>query len=191
MLKHFLVFSLAVPLCGYSQSYADSPFSVASVVPASALPDGYAPGSGHANGVAIDLFVSRSELAIAKMNDHGQINAKVDGSKPAQVFRYYRQYDDLGETFGYDLLAQPVEGTDQIKCTFSQLTDPDPGGPWWPRDKFIRPIALPADLTPIVVRSGQVIAIATYPAGKDKPAVIHYVRLTRMDAAHPTEAQTE
>lgn len=27
MLKHFLVFSLEIPLYGYGQSYADSPFS--------------------------------------------------------------------------------------------------------------------------------------------------------------------
>jgi hypothetical protein len=52
---------------------------------------------------------------------------------------------------------------------------------------------LPFPLTcrPLLIRSGQAIFISTYPGGEDKPAVIHYIRLTRMDAAHGEEAKKE
>jgi hypothetical protein len=53
------------------------------------------------------------------------LESKVDGSKPAQIFHDYIQYNNLNVIFGYDLLAEPIEGTDKIKCTFSALTDPD------------------------------------------------------------------
>lgn len=135
----------------------------------------------HANGVTIDLSMSRSEFTIDKMESRHEINAKVVGAKPTEVFHYYMQYSDLRATFGYNLLAQPVGRTDQIKCTFSQLTDLDQLGMAWPRDRFIAPVALPTDLKPLVVHSGQVIAIDTYPAGRNHPAVIHYLQLMRMD----------
>lgn len=182
---------LLFPLCGYAQSYADSPFyKLVDGVPASAHADGYAHGLIHANGITIDLSISRSEFAIDHISRY-EIAADVERHKPVpkQMFRYYMQYNDLGATFGYNLLVQPVEGTDQIKCTFSQLTDPDQ--PWWSRDKGIAPVDLPADLTPLVIHSGQVIAISTYPAGQDKPAVIHYVQLTRKDAGRAVEAKTD
>jgi hypothetical protein len=128
----------------------------------------------HANGVAIDLSESGSALEIEEIRGWSLgSHVELDKPAPAQVFHFYIQYDHLGVTFGYNLLAQPVDGTDQIKCTFSPLTDVPER--WWPRDKSIAPVALPADPTPLVIRSAQEIAISTYPTGKDKPAVIHYV----------------
>jgi len=91
----------------------------------------------------------------------------------------------LNVIFGYDLLVEPVEGTDQIKCTFSALTDPEID---WLRDKDVPVVALPADLTPLVIKSGDVISFTTLPLGPGKIAVVHYLRLTRIDLAHaPTE----
>lgn len=182
---------ITFPLCSYGQSYADSPFyKLADRIPASAHVEGWAPGIIHANGIAIDLSISRSEHEIDEMDGGGGlINSEVDGASPAQVFHYFFQYGGLGVTFGYNLLVQPVEGTDKIKCTFSPLTDPEHS--WWHRDKGIAPVALPAELTPLVIQSGQAIAISTYPAGEDKPAVTHYLRLTRMDVAQGPEAKRE
>jgi hypothetical protein len=179
---------MTFPPSGYGQNYANSPFSVDDAVPASAHVEGWQHGSIHANGITIDLSESQSALKIEEIRDWN-LQQEVDGAKPAQVFRFYIQYNRLGVTFGYILLAQPVEGTDKIKCTFSPLTDLP--FPRWTRDRSIVPVALPADLSPLVIRSGQAIAISTYPVGEDKPAVVHYIRLTRMDAAHGEEAKTE
>ena len=108
------------PLCSYGQSYADSPFSVVDAVPASAQVEGYAHGTSRANGVWIDPFVSRSEFAINKVG-RLMIAGDVDGAKPAQMQHFFVQYVDLGATYGYNLLLEPLAGTDRIKCTFSQL----------------------------------------------------------------------
>lgn len=176
------------PLSGYGQNYANWPISVDDAVPASAHVEGWSHGSIHANGMTIDLSESQSELKIEEIRDWN-LQQKVDGAKPAQVFHFYIQYNRLGVTFGYNLLMQQVEGTDNIKCSFSQLTDlPFPGGN---RDRSIVPVALPADLSPLVIGSGHAIAISTYPVGEDKPAVVHYIRLTRMDAAQGEGAKTE
>ena len=60
MLKRFLLmFFLAIPLSGYSQSYAGSPFyRPISAIPATAHVEGWAHGIIKANGVMIDLSVS-------------------------------------------------------------------------------------------------------------------------------------
>jgi len=108
------------------------------------------------------------------------VQARVDGSKPTQTFHFYIQYDRLNVVFGYDLLAEPVEGTDKIKCSFSALTDAETG---WQHNKQVVPVALPADLTPLVIKSGDAISITTLPLGQGKIAVVHYLRLTRTDLA--------
>ena len=92
----------------------------------------------------------------------------------------------LNVTFGYDLLVEPVEGTDKIKCTFSALTDPS--GYAWSRNKGVVPVALPADLAPLVIKSGDAISITTLPLGQGKIASVHYLRLTRTDVT-PESAQ--
>jgi hypothetical protein len=182
MLRHFLLLSLSLPLSGYCQTYADSPFyQPVSAIPSTARADGYCHGCIHANGATIDL----SEWVPASSPDFDRIAgwsvaADVDGSKPAEVFHYYAQYDHMNPVvvFGYDLLVQPVEGTDVIGCTFSPLTDP--AGDWWHRNKEITPVALPADLTPVEIHSGDVLAVKTLPLGPGRIAV-HYLRLIRTD----------
>jgi hypothetical protein len=87
------------------------------------------------------------------------------------------------------LLVEPVQGTDEIRCTFSALTDPDelPENAWR-RDKDVPVVALSADLTPVVIKSGDAIAFTMLPLGPGKVAVVHYLRLTRTDLAPaPTE----
>ena len=103
-----------------------------------------------------------------------QFAADVDRSGPARVFHFYIQYSNV--TFAYNLLAQP-EGTDKIKCTFSAFTDP----PYGTRRKDVPVLALPVDLTPLVIKSGDAIAIRTVPLADSKVEVIHYLRLTRSD----------
>ena len=66
-----------------------------------------------------------------------QLESRVDGNKPAQIFHFYIQYNHLDVMFGYDLLAQPVEGTDKIKCTLWALTDSDKA---WQRNKAVPPL---------------------------------------------------
>ena len=100
----------------------------------------------------------------------------VVGSKPAQVFHFYIQYDNLNVTFGYDLLARPIKGTDKIKCTFSAFTD---FGVADHRNRDITPVPLRA--APLVIKSGDVISIKELPLGEGKVAVVHYIRLTRTD----------
>jgi len=75
-----------------------------------------------------------------------------------------------------------VKGTDEIKCTFSALTDPtelQQNG--WPRDKDTPVVALQGDLRPFVIKSGSVVAIKTFPLGEGRIPLSHYVRLTRID----------
>jgi len=189
MLRYFLLLSLVLPLTGYGQSYADSPFyQPVSAIPSAAQVDGYAHGSIHANGVVIDL----SEWTPDSSPDSERIAgwsaaADVDRGKPAQIFHFYTQYDHLNPVvvFGYDLLAEPVAGTDEIRCTFSALTDPS----WdWHRNQQVAPVALPTDLTPVVIHSGDVLAIRTLPLGPGRIAAVHYLRLTRTDQT-PTSAQ--
>jgi hypothetical protein len=184
MFKHVIAATLlTIPLCGHSQSYADSPFYKPSApVPATAHVQGWSHGSIKANGVVIDL----SELVSASAPGFEEIRgwsvaSHVDGTKPAQIFHFYIQYDSVDVTFGYDLLAEPVEGTERIKCTFTSLTDP-PFVNWWPRNKAIDPVALSSDLTPLVINSGDTISIKLFPLGQDKVAVIEYLQLTLVNA---------
>lgn len=182
MIRNFLVLSLAIPLCGHCQSYAGSPFySPVSAIPSTAHVEGYAHGSIKANGIVIDLseLVPWSSPDMDEIRGGEIVQADVDGRKPTQLFRFYRQYGRLNVVFGYDLLAEPVEGTDKIKCTFSALTDLPVS--YWHHNKEIAPVALPADLTPLVIESGDVISIATLPLGPGRIAVVHYLRLTRTD----------
>ncbi len=189
MLRYFLLLSLALPLSGSCQTYADSPFyQPVGAIPSAAHVDGYVHGSINANGVIIDL----SQWVPESSPDFDQIRgwsaaADVDGSKPAQVFHFYTQYDHMNPVvvFGYDLLAEPVAGTDKIRCTFSALTTPL--GWDWHQNKDVRPVALPADLTPVIVRSGDVLAIRTLPLGPGGIAAVHYLRLIRTDQ-RPTTA---
>ena len=188
MLKYLLAFAFAIPLGGHCQSYADSPFyKTITALPSTARVDGYQHGTIKANGVVIDL----SEWVPESSPDFDQIAgwsgaADVDGTKP-QLFHRYIQYDHLNPVvvFGYDLLVQPVEGTDQIRCTFSALTDFAGGRR---RNKEIAPVALPADLTPVVIHSGDLLAIKTLPLGPGRIAAVHYLRLTRNDLT-PGSAQ--
>ncbi len=178
MRRYFLLLAFAFPLCGHCQSYARSPFySPVSAIPSTAHGEGY--HGIKANGVVIDL----SESVPGSSPDFGEIAgwsaaANVDGSKPAELFHFCIQYDRLNVTFAYDLLVEPVEGTDKIKCTFSAFTDPRGQ---MHSNKDIVPVALPADLTPLVVRSGDVISIPTLPLGGGRIAAVHYLRLTRTD----------
>jgi hypothetical protein len=179
MLKQFLMFSLAIPLCGHCQSYGSPFYRPTSSIPSTALIEGWAPGSTKANSIHIDLYFSPPSSSpdfdeIAGWSE----GSWVDRNKPVQIFHFYIQYDQLNVTFGYDLLAEPVEGTDKIKCTFSALTDPDIT---WQRNKDITPVAVPADLSPVVIKSGDAISITDLPLGKGKIAMVHYIRLTRTD----------
>lgn len=180
MRKHLLAATLfVVPLCGHSQSYADSPFYKPSApAPASAHVQGWQHGAITANGIVIDL----SELVSASKPDFEEFSgwdlaSHTDGTKPAQTFHFLVEFKNVNASFGYDLLVQPVEGTDGIKCTFSPLTLP-PGNKW-PHDEGIVPVALSADLTPLVIKSGDTISIAMLPLGQGKSAVVtQYIRLT-------------
>lgn len=186
MLKFILVFSLAVPLSGHCQNYADAPFyRSTSSIPSTAHVEGYSHGSIKANGIVIDL----SEWVPWSSPDFDEIRgwsvaAGVDGNRPAQLFHFYIQYDHLNVTFGYDLLAVPLDGTDKIKCTFSAFTDSQ----YSHRNKDVFPVVLPVDLSPLVIKSGDAISITTLPLGEGKIAVVHYLRLTRTDLA-PDSAQ--
>jgi hypothetical protein len=182
MLRPILLLSLVLPLSGYCQTYGSPFYQPVSAIPSTAHVDGYCHGCIHANGVTIDLseWVPASSPEFARIAGWS-VAADVDGSKAAQVFHYYTQYDHMNPAvvFGYDLLVQPVQGTDQIRCTFSPLTDPARN--WWHRNKEIAPVALPNDLTPVVVHSGDVLAIKTLPLGPGKIAAVHYLRLIRTD----------
>lgn len=189
MLRPVLLLSLVLPLSGYCQTYADSPFyQPVSVIPSAAHVDGYEHGSMRANGVVIDLseWIPESSPDVDRIAGWSE-GADVDGNKPAQKFHFYIQHDHQNPVvvFGYDLLAEPVVGTDEIRCTFSVLTD---SPVQWSRNKEIPPVALPADLTPVVIHSGDVLAIRMLPLGPGRIADIHYLRIIRTaqtaDSAH-------
>ena len=190
MIKYLLAFALTVPLCGHCQSYADSPFyKTTTAVPSTARVEGYEHGSIKANGVVIYL----SESVPSSSPDFDEIRgwsvgAWVDRNNPAHTFHFYIQYDHLNPVvvFGYDLLVEPVKGTDKIKCTFSALTDPE--NRLTVRNKDVAPVALSADLSPFVIKSGDAISITTLPLGQRKIASVHYLRLTRTDLT-PDSAQ--
>lgn len=192
MLRAVLLLSLALPLSGYCQTYADSPFyQPVSAIPSTAHVDGYEHGSIHANGVVIDLseWVPASSPDVHRVfSGGGSEAAAVDGKEPDEMFHFYTEHDGPHAVFGYDLFVQPVPGTDQIRCTFSTLTDPMVGPQsaggfrgGWGRNKEIAPVALPADLSPVVVHSGDVLAVRMLPLGPGSIADIHYLRLIRTD----------
>ena len=192
MLKYLLAFALTMPfpLCGSGQSYADAPFyRPISAVPSTAFVEGWAHGSIKANGVVIDLSMSNSSSSPNFDEIRGwNINSWVDKKNPAHTFHYYFQYNQLKVVFAYDLLVEPIPGTDEIRCTFGALTDPDELPRMaWTRDKSFPVVALPGDLTPFVVKSGGVIAFTTLPLGPGKIAVDHYLRLTRADLTPDSE----
>lgn len=180
MLKHLLMFSLAIPLCAHCQTYADSPFyRPISAVPSTAHVEGWEPGTTKVNGILIDLF----ESVPWSSPDFNEISGWSDHSwgdrhRPDHIFHYFLQYDRLNVVFGYDLRVEPIQGTDEIRCTFSALTDPEVD---WHRDKDIPVVSLPPDLTPLVIKSGGAISITTLPLGQGRIAAVHYLRLTRTD----------
>ena len=184
-----LIIPLAIPLCGYSQGYADSPFyKIVSAVPSTARDLGRAPG-GLANGIVIDISIDPAPSG-ARF-----INAWVDRSTPEHILHYFRQYDELNAVFGYDLRVEPIQGTDQIRCTFTALSDPidEPPNKFQRlglglRKKYIPVVALPGDLSPFVIKSGDAISITTLPLGPGKIAVVQYLRLTRTDLAHDSDS---
>lgn len=185
MLKHLLVLALALPLYGHCQSYADSPFyHIVAAVPSTAYVEGWEHGSIKANGIVIDL----SFQVASSSPDYDQlrgstVNSWADKKSADHTFHYYLQYDQLNVIFGYDLRVEPVAGTDQIKCTFSALTDPEElRASLWRPNKDMPVVALPGDLSPFVIRSGSVIAFTTLPLGKGRIPVTHFLRLTRTDA---------
>ena len=187
MLRPVLLLSLALPLSGYSQTYDAPSYQPVPGIPATAHVDTYEHGSMRANGVVIDL----SAWEPASSPDDERIGgwseaADVDGVEPAQRFHFYVEYNGPHAVFGYDLLVQPIEGTDQIRCTFSALTDPSSWN--WRRNKEITPVALPAGLAPVIVHSGDVIAIRMLPLGQGRMVDIHYLRLIRTDP-RPNSAQ--
>jgi hypothetical protein len=188
MLNRFLlVIPLAIPLCGYSQGYAGSPFyKIVSAVPSTARALGRAPG-GIANGIVIDI----SMLEPAPLAPRS-ISAWVDRSTPEHIFHYFRQYDRSNAVFGYDLRVEPIQGADQIRCTFTTLTDPidEPPDKWGLglRKKDIPLVALPGDLSPFVIKSGDAISITTLPLGPGKIAVVDYLRLTRTDLVRDADS---
>lgn len=182
MLKHLLAFTVAIPLCGHCQSYADSPFyRPISALPSTARVEGWSLGSTKANGVLIDLFESVTSSSPDFDEIRGwSVHSWVDRNRPDHIFHYFLQYDRLNVVFGYDLRVEPVQGTDKIMCTFRALSDPEID---WHRNKDIPVVALPPDLTPLVIKSGDAISIATLPLGQGKIAEVHYIRLTRTDLA--------
>jgi len=182
MIKCWLAFALSIPLCAHCQSYADSTFyRTTFAIPLTAHVEGWQHGSTQANGVAIDL----SESVPSSSPDFDEIrgwsvHSWVDKQGPTHLYHYFLQYDQLHVVFGYDLLVEPVNGTDKIKCTFSPLTDPEID---WHRDKSLPVVPLPDALTPAVIKSGDVLSFTTLPLGPGKIAVVHYLRLTRTEPA--------
>ena len=193
MLRYLLPIALAIPIQGYCQRYADTPFyRPVSGVPSTARVEGWAHGSITANGVVIDLSISPYKSSSDSGEFSGSIvNSWVDKKDSAHVFHYYLQYDRLNVVFGYDLRVEPISGTDEIKCTFSALTDPVELNDYrmaWPRDKSFPVVPLSGDLAPFVIKSGGVIAFTTLPLVSGKIQVVHYLRLTRAD--HKTEVDS-
>jgi hypothetical protein len=98
----------------------------------------------------------------------------------------------LNVIFGYDLRVEPIKGTDEIRCAFSVLTDPDElPEKAWARSKDIPVVAVAADPTPLLIKSGDVIAITTLPFGPGKIAAVHYLRLTRKSPNAPQSRANE
>jgi|GEM_PF-2159644 len=192
MLNRFiLIIALALPFSGYSQVYADSPFyKIVSAVPSTARAVGKENTRIVANGIVIDV----SMLEPARPFTPRLTNAWADRSTPEHIFHYFRQYDKLNAVFGYDLRVEPIQGTDQIRCNFSALSDPidlppDNFSRWGLglRNKNIPVVALPGDPSPFVIKSGDAISITTLPLGPGKVAVVQYLRLTRTDLAHDSD----
>jgi len=121
MLNRFLLtLPLTIPLCGYSQGYADSPFyKIVSAIPSTAHAVGAENLRTRANGIVIDVSMLEPAPFTPRLT-----NAWADTSTPEHIFHYFRQYDELNAVFGYDLRLEPVQGTDQIRCTFTSLSDP-------------------------------------------------------------------
>ncbi len=76
-----LIIPLAIPLCGYSQGYADSPlYKIVSAAPSTAHALGRAPGV-IANGIVIDISMLEPAPFTPQLT-----NAWVDRSTPEHIF---------------------------------------------------------------------------------------------------------
>ena len=78
MLNRFLVIiPLAIPLCGYSQGYADSPFyKIVSAVPSTARAVGGENIRTSANGIVIDVSMLEPAPFTPRLTNAGQIGAR-------------------------------------------------------------------------------------------------------------------
>jgi hypothetical protein len=192
MLNRFLlIIPLAIPLCGYSQGYDDSPFyKVVSAVPSTARAVGQENIRMRANGIVIDVSMLEPAPFTPRLSD-----AWADRSTPEHIFHYFRQYYELNAVFGYDLRVEPIEGTDQVRCTFTTLSDPkdEPASNFqkWGmglRNKHMPVVPLSGDQRPFLIKSGDAISITTLPLGPGKVAVVQYLRLTRTDLADDSDS---
>ena len=191
MLNRFLlIISLAIPLCGYSQSYEFPFYRIVSAVPSTAGADGQENLRTSANGIVIDVSMLEPAPFTPRLT-----NAWADRSTPEHIFHYFRQYDELNAVFGYDLRVEPIQGTDQIRCIFTALSDPIDEPPnkferlgLGLRKKSIPVVVLPGNLSPFVIKSGDAISITTLPLGPGKIAVVQYLRLTPADLAHDSNS---
>lgn len=144
-----------------------------------------------ANGIVIDVSMLEPALFTPRLT-----NAWADRGTPEHIFHYFRQYDELNAAFGYDLRVEPIQGTDQIRCTFTALSDPIDAPPpnkferlgLGLRKKYIPVVALPGDLSPFVIKSGDAISFSTLPLGPGKIAVVQYLCLTRTDLTHDSDS---
>ncbi len=192
MIKHFLIFSLAIPLSGYCQSYGDTPtFRRVSDVPSTARTEGYEAWRMAGLPVEVDLSRWMDWSSPDRHDGDGRVQPWVDRNKPDHVLHYYVQHDSLKVVYAFDLKVEPVQGTDEIRCTFSTFTDPDElPERAWRRDKSFPIVPLPGDLVPIVIKSGEAVAITTLPLGKGHAPTVHYIRLTRTNLASASTQQS-
>jgi hypothetical protein len=169
---------LAVPHLA-AQSYENSPFYQKGDSAPQSAKHRY---TAHANGVTATISVAFPSHEFAPWNE----GMKVDGPNGHQII--HRWIEDLHSHvyFGYDLILEPVPGTQQVTCTFKPLTvSPQSSAAL---DPTLPSPPIPEGLDPLLLQDGETFNISMLPEAEHRYKLVEYVQVEVSHTAPTTHA---
>ncbi|WP_263366328.1 hypothetical protein [Edaphobacter bradus] len=164
-LQRALLLFVALPLISAAvraQSYEHSPIYQKIAAPPAGAIDRWHPT---ANDVTVNIT----------MTNVGSIwneAMHVDGSNGQEIIHLIIEETKNNIAFAYDLLVQPIEGSQQVRCTFKpQAPDTFPQSMKFPH------MPISDSLEPVVIDNGGTIAISMIPDPDKKQKLVQYLQM--------------
>ena len=145
-----LLTSASVPCTISAQTYEYSPFYQKVAAPPVGAFHRWTP---RANGVIVNIRMTN----VGGVWNEGM---RVDGPKGQEVIHLFLDETRSSVSFAYDLLVEPIAGTQQVRCTFKpQSAEAFPPG----AHQSFPQAPLSGLLDPLIVNDGDTIAISMIP----------------------------